>query len=170
MAQDRADRQVADTLGISLFHSVLLRKVNDSKTGCPENVLLFTNAGLGSVLGPNWRSVIAFGEHMGEMTDKQWAAAVSAARAAAVSAAVSAARDAAVSAARDAAWAAAWSAAWVAAVSAAGDAAWAAARDAAGAASELMGWSKLTTEPYFLKFFGIADAKAFVEAAEKRWR
>jgi len=33
-----------------------------------------------------------------------------------------------------------------------------------------MGWLKLTTDPYFLKFFGITDAKAFMEAAEKRWR
>ena len=182
MSQERADREVADKLGISLFHSILLRKVNDSQDGCPANVLLFTNAGLGSVLGPSWRSVIAFGEHMSKMTDAQWAAAWDAARDAARAAAWAAARDAAWAAARAAAWDAARDAAWDAARDAARAAAWAAARAAAGAAAgdaagaaawaaagELVGWTKMTTEPYFLKFFGITDAKAWVTEQEKRW-
>ena len=160
MSQERADREVADKLGISLFHSILLRKVNDSQDGCPANVLLFTNAGLGSVLGPSWRSVIAFGEHMSKMTDAQWAAAWDAARDAARAAAWAAARAAAGAAAGDAA--AAWAAAGAAAGDAAGAAAWA-------AAGELVGWTKMTTEPYFLKFFGITDAKAWVTEQEKRW-
>ena len=79
MEQRRADHEVASRLGISLFHSVLLRAVNDTQEGCPERVLVFTDDGLGKVLGPNWRSVIAFGEHMGRMTDAQWDAAWAAA-------------------------------------------------------------------------------------------
>lgn len=101
--QEAADKEVAKRLGISLFHSVLLRVVNDSQEGCPEKVLQFTDDGLGSVLGPNWRVAVAFGEHMHSMN------------AAAQSAAGSAARIAAQSAARDAAWDAAQSAAWAAA-------------------------------------------------------
>jgi len=195
MDQTVADMAVADALGISLFHSVLLRYVNDSAQGCPEKVLQFTNDGLGKVLGPSWRSVIAFGEHMSRMTDAQWAAAGAAARAAAWAAAGAAARAAAWAAAgaaagaaaRAAAWAAAGAAAWAAAGAAARaaagaaawDAAWDAARAAAGAAAwdaagdaawELVGWTKLTTASYFLKFFGITDAATFVAEAEKRWR
>ena len=89
--QDIADKEVAKRLGITLFHSVLLRVVNDSQACCPEKVLQFTDDGLGSVLGPNWRVVIAFGEHVDNMT------------AAARAAAWDAARDAAWDAARDAA-------------------------------------------------------------------
>ncbi len=37
--QNDADWIVADLLGIELFHSILLRAVNDRKTDCPEDVL-----------------------------------------------------------------------------------------------------------------------------------
>ncbi len=62
MLVPEADRKVAKMLGISTFHSILLRKVNDSEAGCPENVLRFSDDGLGKVLGPNWRAAIALGE------------------------------------------------------------------------------------------------------------
>jgi hypothetical protein len=62
MHQVEADRKVADLLGISMFHSIMLREVNDSMDGCPENVLRFSDDGLGQVLGPNWRAAIALGE------------------------------------------------------------------------------------------------------------
>jgi hypothetical protein len=80
----------------------------------------------------------------GEATQKELAAAWSAARNAAWSAAWSAAGDAAWSAAGNAAWDAAMAAAWSAARNAAGDAAgsaaWSAAGDAAGSAAGNAAW------------------------------
>ena len=90
MEQAKADRLVAQSLGISLAESILLREVNDSKEGCPQNVLILADDGIGRILGPNWRVVVAFFRHLDTLTPEDWAAARAAARAAAW-----AARDAA---------------------------------------------------------------------------
>lgn len=137
--QSVADRKVAEELGISLFHSVLLRKVNDTQDGCPQDVLTDP----GKVLGPEWERVLSLGWHLHRMTNKQWNAAMDAARAAAGDA--WAAAGEAAGAARAAAWAAA--------MTAAGDAA----MTAAGAANEVQGWEVMNKKGqalFFLPLFG----------------
>ena len=92
-----ADKEVADALGISVAHAVLLRRVNDSKDGQPEKCLLAERVpeyGL-ELLGPMHAELFAFFRRLDGVTKTQW----------------NAARDAA----RDAAWAAARIAAGVAA-------------------------------------------------------
>ncbi len=160
MSQSKADKETASRLGISTLQAVLLRNVNDSKDGCPQEVL--TNPS--KILGPNADLILGFGGHIDAMNTAAvdaaraaaWAAVVDAARAAARAAAVDAAGDAARAAAGDAAWAAAGDAAWAAA----GDAARAAARNAA---VELCGWNKLPGKPFFLPIMGVEDPVAFVE-------
>ena len=92
--QDRADREVAKLLNISVCHAILLRNINDSIYGAPSIVL--TNPE--KVLGDQAKIVLAFWLHMDRMTDEEWSAARSAARSAAGSAARSAAGSAAWSA------------------------------------------------------------------------
>lgn len=126
MDQDKADAMVAKELGITIFESILLRKVNDSQDGCPQAVL----SDLTKILGPRSNLVVSFWRHAESMTPDQ------------IARAARAARDA-----RDAwdAWDArdAW-AAWAA------RAAW----DAfCYAQYELLAWTNLKEEPYFLKFF-----------------
>ncbi len=60
MEQSIADKKVAQLLGISLFESVLLRTVNDSKKGCPQDVLILTDEGIGSLIGPHWKQLVSF--------------------------------------------------------------------------------------------------------------
>jgi hypothetical protein len=131
IAQAEADKRVAELMGISRAHAVLLRNVNDGRPGAPSVVIRDPAA----VLGDQAHIVLAFWRHLDRMTGAQWAAAGAAAGAAAWDAARDAAGDAARAAARAAAWAAARAAARAAAWDAAGDAALAAARDAAGDAA-----------------------------------
>lgn len=56
MPQEDADEKVAEELGISLFESILLREVNDSEDGCPEDVLRDP----GKFFGEHGDQVIAF--------------------------------------------------------------------------------------------------------------
>jgi hypothetical protein len=125
--QEKADKEVARLLGISVAHSILLRQINDGQPGAPSDVL--TNPE--KYLGKNYSAVLEFWWTMDSLTETQWnevARRYDALDSAAWSAALSAAGDAAVSAAgytaRNAAGYAAVSAASSAASSAAGDAAW----------------------------------------------
>lgn len=146
--QDRADREVAKLLNISVGHAILLRNINDSIDGAPSIVL--TNPE--KVLGDQAKIVLAFWMHMDRMTDEEWSAAWSAVGSAAWSAARSAAWSAAGSAARAAAWAAA------------GSAARSAARAAAEyACSEIQGAHLLREQGkpfHFLPFFGFDSPEA----------
>lgn len=138
--QPEADREVARLLGISVAHAVLLRHVNDSRAGCPEDVL----AAPEKVLGDQAGRVLAFWRRLDAMTADDWRNVAAAAG------------DAAWDAAWDAAGAAAWAAALAAARAAARDAAWA----AAGASNEIQGARLLRErgQPFtFLPLFGIAD-------------
>ena len=143
-AQNTADREVAMRLGISVAESVLLRWVNDSADGLPQKVLILSDDGIGSVVGPEWKTLVKFWRHLDRMTPEQWDAAGDAAWTAAGYAAAWAAS-----------WAAAGDAARAAAWDAAGDAAWA----AAWAANEIQGRSKLT-KFFFLPLFGFAHPDA----------
>ncbi|MEM6778716.1 MAG: hypothetical protein AAF670_13755 [Planctomycetota bacterium] len=58
--QEDADHMVAELLGISLGHSVLLRDVNDSKPGSPANVL----ESPGEVLGEHADLILKFWKHL----------------------------------------------------------------------------------------------------------
>lgn len=62
MSQWTADVKCAKLLGISRFHSVLLRTVNDCLEGCPQEAL--TATGLRKILGPNWRATLAFARYV----------------------------------------------------------------------------------------------------------
>jgi hypothetical protein len=56
MPQEVADKETARILGISVSHSWLLRHINDSRLGAPQDVL--TNPE--KYLGPNWEAVLKF--------------------------------------------------------------------------------------------------------------
>lgn len=133
MKQYEADKEVAKILGISITHSVLLRQINDSREGSPQDVL----ANPEKILGEHAGLILEFWWHLDVMTPAAWAAPWAAAGAAATPAA--------------------WDAAWAAA----GDAAWAAAENpafgaAAGAAAwEVQGHVKLDSDFYFLPLFGL---------------
>ena len=144
--QEKADRETAKLLNISIAHSILLRSINDKADGAPSIVL--TNPE--KVLGDQAQTVLAFWLHLDRMKAKDWKK-------------VAAARDAAVAAARDAAVAAAGDAAWDAAVAAARDAARAAAWAAAYAGNEIQG-ARIMREKgqafFFLPMFGFADPES----------
>lgn len=128
--QSKADAEVAALLGISRAHSILLRHVNDSVDGCPQDVLVAPE----KILGQHAQLVLAFWRHMDTLTAEDWrrvaaplparVAAWDAAEVAAVRSAGSTATDAAKVATSDAARAACsawdtrdasyavWNAAW----------------------------------------------------------
>lgn len=89
--QSKADKRVAELLGISRAHSVLLRIVNDQQEGAPSSVIRNPE----QILGDQAHGVLAFWRHLDRMT--------------------TAARAAAWEAAGEAAWVAAGAAAWEAA-------------------------------------------------------
>lgn len=101
--QAAADKRVAELLGISRAHAVLLRVVNDGRPGAPSVVIRDP----AQVLGDQADRILAFWWHLDRMTPAAWAAARAAVGAAVGEAAWAAAREAA----REAAWAAAWAAA-----------------------------------------------------------
>jgi hypothetical protein len=174
--QQKADRETAKLLNISIAHSILLRNINDNANGAPSIVL--TNPE--KVLGDQANILLAFWLHLDRMKAKDWekvlpardaawaVAETAAARAAAWAVAETAAARAATwsaaeSAARDAAWAVAeTAAAWAAAVRAA---AWAAgaAGTATYACSEIQG-ARIMREKgqsfFFLPMFGFAEPEA----------
>jgi hypothetical protein len=177
--QAAADKRVAELLGISRAHSVLLRIINDNQQGAPSSVIRNPE----QVLGDQAQVVLAFWRHLDHMTlsggEAAWAAAKAAAREAAREAAGEAAWAAAWAAAGEAAWAAAgeaaWeaagaaagAAAWEAAGAAAGAAAWEAARAAAGASNEIQGAAVMRkrNQPFFfLPLFGFANPEAVIKA------
>jgi hypothetical protein len=126
--QGDADRAVAELLGISRGHAILLRQINDKVDGAPSIVLTAPE----KVLGEHAQLVLKFFKYLDSMTVFDWRS-------------YDAARDAAWAAARDAAWAAAR------------DAAWAAAGAAAGAANEIQGYKILAakgTPLFFLPMLG----------------
>jgi hypothetical protein len=76
MSTYTADKETARILGISLTHSVFLRKINDKCEGSPQDVL----SNPAKYLGPNWENVLNFWiyldtlsiEERGEMKDLYW--------------------------------------------------------------------------------------------------
>jgi hypothetical protein len=129
IAQQYADRKVAKLLGISIFHAILLRNVNDSDDGQPQRCILAEQVPEygEELLGPMHAELFAFGHELDRVTPEQWSGAVAAGNSAedaawvaAGAAAGNSAMHAAMHAARARA-ATAWDAAWVAA----GNSAWA---------------------------------------------
>jgi hypothetical protein len=140
--QAAADKRVAKLFGISRTHAVLLRIINDQRSGAPSVVIRDP----AQVLGDQAETVLQFWRHLDQMTPQQWTAAWAAAE----------------TAARDEPWVA--DAAAAAAGDAAGDAvavaAGAAAPDrlAAWATNEIQGAAVLRAQGrpfYFLPMFGI---------------
>jgi hypothetical protein len=68
MSQVRADAETARLLGISISHAILLRHVNDSEDGCPQDVL----SDPARILGPNAHAILALWLHFDRMTADQW--------------------------------------------------------------------------------------------------
>lgn len=171
MEQRDADRRVAEELGISVAHAVLLRTVNDKTDGAPQAAL--KASGLRTILGPNWRLVLAFFRHLDAMTADQWAsvrcAGASAwesagARARAWASARASARASAWASAGESAGASAGASAGESAGEGAGASAGASERESAGeGAGELVVIDVLKTPPYFLPFF-FPDVAAWVKA------
>jgi hypothetical protein len=164
-AQNEADCEVARLLGISRAHSALLRHVNDSKDGCPQDVLDHPER----VLGDRAELVLAFWRRLDAMTQDDWNGATAAAAAAEID-------DDDWYAARDAAWyatgaavrAAARSAARSAAGDAAGDPDWYAAEAAGLATNEVQGAALMRErgQPFFfLPLFGVDDPAELEESA-----
>ncbi len=87
MTQFNADKEVAQILGISRTHAVLLRNVNDKIGGAPQLVL----SEPAQIIGDQAPLLLAFWLHLDGLSAVAW--------------------DAAGAAAWDAAWAAAWAAA-----------------------------------------------------------
>ena len=147
--QEKADREVAKLLNISISHAVLLRIVNDRADGAPSVVLTDP----GAVLGDQWSKVLDFWWHLDTMTGAAWAAASQVARAAAEAVAREASRRDASKATSHAelqavgknAWAAGWAAAW---------------QFASQAALEIQGAEIMRRDGkpfYFLPIFGFAS-------------
>lgn len=72
MEQYEADCIVAEILRISLYHSVLLRTVNDSRDGCPQDVIDLEGEGIKNILGPNYKIVLAFWRYLCVLSKKEW--------------------------------------------------------------------------------------------------
>ena len=164
VSQRKADREVAKLLGISLTHAVVLRYINDSADGCPQNVLAHPER----ILGDQAQRVLAFWRHLENMGTVAWAAVGTAAtgRAATRTTAWTAAFTAAVAtsgtAARTAFDAVDAASAGAAPWAAAGAAPWA----ASAATSEIQG-AALLDKFFFLPLFGIADP-AELDAGEAK--
>ena len=165
-SQTKADKRVAQILGISRAHSILLRIVNDKQDGAPSCVIRNPE----QVLGDQAFVVLAFWRHLDRMAAAEWEAVKAAARAAARVAAWVAAWVAAGAEAASQAAALAKAAAKAAARKAAKAAARTAALAAAGAVSEIQGAAVMRTngQPFFfLPLFGFADPEAVIAADNK---
>jgi hypothetical protein len=162
MEQSAADREVARLLGISRTHATLLRQVNDSREGCPQDVLARPEL----IVGDQAPRILAFWRRLDRMPRAEWAAAGAVAWGAAVLTLRCDLKSMRVSAAWEAGWKAAWEAAREVAGSVARGAAWeaagSAARAAAWATTEVQGAPHLSSF-FFLPMFGIADPGALDE-------
>ena len=67
-AQSIADRRVAELLGITVPHAVILRNINDSAPGAPSDVLRDP----AKYLGAYTDQIIAFWKHLDAYTEEQW--------------------------------------------------------------------------------------------------
>jgi hypothetical protein len=67
MEQPKADRETARLLGISITHSILLRKINDREEGAPQDVL--TNPE--KYLGLQYKKVLEFWLKIDKLTQEQ---------------------------------------------------------------------------------------------------
>jgi hypothetical protein len=77
--QAAADKRVAELFGISRAHAVLLRIINDQRSGAPSVVIRDP----AQVLGDQAETVLAFWRHLDCMTPQQWEATWAAAETAA---------------------------------------------------------------------------------------
>jgi hypothetical protein len=68
IAQDKADREVARLLDISVAHSVLLRSINDGQPGAPSDVLTSPE----KYLGKNCHAVMKFWWFVDGLSQGQW--------------------------------------------------------------------------------------------------
>jgi hypothetical protein len=68
IAQDKADREVARLLDISVAHSVLLRLINDGQPGAPSDVLTSPE----KYLGKNCHAVMKFWWFIDSLDKGQW--------------------------------------------------------------------------------------------------
>ena len=66
--QKEADKEVARLLGISVAHSVLLRRINDGQPGAPSDVLSNPE----KYLGKNYETVLNFWWTIDSLTETQW--------------------------------------------------------------------------------------------------
>jgi hypothetical protein len=145
--QDAADKAVAQILGISKIHAILLRNVNDSVDGSPSIVLTHPEL----VLGDQAPAVLAFWRHLDAVSRERWDAAMDAA--------MDADGDADGGVPMAAAWAAAGGAAGTAARGAAGGVPMAAAWAAALATNEIQGAAVMREKGqafFFLPLFGFS--------------
>lgn len=72
--QEKADRETARLLNISVAHSILLRTINDRVDGAPSVVLTHPE----KILGDQAKIVLAFWLHLGVMKAKDWKKALAA--------------------------------------------------------------------------------------------
>jgi hypothetical protein len=182
--QDSADKQVAELLGISNTHSVLLRSVNDTQEGAPSSVIRNPE----QVLGDQAEALLAFWWHLDRMTPAAWEAVAVEATARDkkepwVESWLTADRVAdrnASKAARKASMItkiAAQQGCRLGVLTAAKTADWAAglterlqaSRAAAGASNEIQGaiYMRANNEPFFfLSLFGFSDPQAVIDASK----
>jgi hypothetical protein len=67
MSISEADKETARILGISLTHSVFLRKINDKCEGSPQEVL----SNPAKYLGLNWENVLNFWIYLDTLSDRE---------------------------------------------------------------------------------------------------
>jgi hypothetical protein len=174
LEQEEADKRVAELLGISRAHAVLLRLINDTEDGAPSVVIRDPE----KVIGDQAHIVLAFWRHLDHMSPEDWIARASAwasARASARDSARDSARASARDSARDSAWASAWASARASAWDSARASAWASARASArdsawasaGATNEIQGAAVMRANGlpfFFLPLFGFADPESVIAA------
>jgi len=166
ISQRDADKRVAELFGISVAHSVLLRRINDGQPGAPTHVITHPE----QALGDQAATVLAFWRHLDRMTASYWEAAWEAAGAAAGAPAGASAGGAvggAGGAGVEAGGLPAGASAWAGQGEAEGASAWEAAGEAAGATNEIQGarvMRKRNQPLFFLPLFGFADPEAVLAA------
>jgi hypothetical protein len=67
MSCHKADKETARILGISVAHSIFLRRINDSEEGSPQEVLSNPE----KYLGPNWVKVLDFWLYLDTLSEEQ---------------------------------------------------------------------------------------------------
>lgn len=172
-SQLHADRATAKLLNISVAHTILLRRINDSIDGAPAIVLTHPE----KVIGDQAQTVLAFWRHLDQLSAEQWYAA----RATAWDIATVTDRDTAKDVISAAAWYNSWmavrtaatttlwytarEAVWTTAYTLAATAKRATARAAAGATSEIQGAAIMREKEqpfFFLPLFGFNNPSEIV--------